>query len=183
MTFSKTEIEKADLLGDRLVIGALATCSSIMEQLNKDYDIRLRDKEVAPQFIIEVAVFYMHLLDRLAFAHLGPERREVFTDRLIVAIVKVILAELSKETSADDFCIALRDTYNHRQIEYSRYKKLIPEKDESPKDTLYWEFSKILLSYLNDQNPVAMLPLVASVADFTNLFLTKSPKVEDVLRS
>jgi hypothetical protein len=77
----KTEIEKADHLGETLVGGATETASVIIERLTSFAEgISFRDRSTAPQFVIEVIVFYMHLVDRLAFAHLGPAKRQVFGD-------------------------------------------------------------------------------------------------------
>ena len=183
MSSHRTEIEKADLLGGGLVGGATETASVIVEELGKRYNIGFRDGSIAPQFIIEVIVFYMHLVDRLALAHFGVEKREVFGDRLIVAIVKEILRELGKDVSADDFGKALRDTYNHRQIQYARYKVLIPPKDEPLKDTLYWEFSKILFGFLYDTNPATLIFLNFLVTDMTKVMLNDALKVDEILRS
>ncbi len=179
----KTEIEKADLLGECLVGGATETATIIMEELGKRFGVGFRDGNVAPQFLVEVIVFYMHLIDRLAFVHLGVEKREVFGDRFIVAVVKELLRELSREVSADEFGRTLRDTYNQRQTQYARYKALIPDKDAPLKDTLYWEFSKILFGLLDDQNPATLMFLDLFVADMTDVMLSKAMNVEAVLRS
>jgi hypothetical protein len=181
--FRKTEIEKADLLGERLVGGATESVAIVMEELGKRFDVGFRDRNTVPQFIIELIVFYMHLVDRLALAHLGAAKRQVFGDRFIVAVVKEMLRELSKEISADDFGKALRDTYNRRQMEYARYRVLIPAKDEPLKDTLYWEFSKILFGFLDDENPATLMFLNLLVVDMSDALLTKAMKAEEVLRS
>jgi tetratricopeptide (TPR) repeat protein len=111
-------IETVDVLGDGLVSGATEIAGSILEELGKfDNSIELRQENTTTQFVIEVIVFYMHLVDRLAFAHLGAAKRNIFFDRLIIAVVKIVLRALSKEGSADDLGGALRDTYNRRQIE------------------------------------------------------------------
>jgi hypothetical protein len=181
--FRTTEVEKADLLGERLVGGATETTTIIMEEMGKRYNVGFRDGNGAQQFVIEVIVFYMHLVDVFAFGILGLEKREVFGDRLIVAVVKELLRVLSRDISADDFGKALRDTYNHRQIEYSRYKILIPEKDKPLKNTLYWEFSKILFGMMDDTNPATLMFLNILVADMTNVMLNEALKVDEVLRS
>ena len=175
-------IEMADRLGAGLVRCATETASIIVEQLSKHYDVRFRDARGAPQFIIEVIVFYMHMVDRLAFAYLGAAGRKVFGDRLIVAVVKEVLQELSREVSADDFGSTLRGTYNRRQKEYARYRVLIPEKEQPLKDTLYWEVSKILFGLLNDENPATLMFVNVLVADMVKIALYDTLKVEDVLK-
>jgi hypothetical protein len=120
----------------------------------------------------------------MAFGILGWEKREIFGDRLQVAVTKEILAELSKDISADDFGEALRETYNRRQMQYSRYKLLVPnEKDDPLKDTLYWEVSKILFEYINNYNPVTLVFMNMLVIDVSDVFLTKAANAEEVLRS
>jgi hypothetical protein len=167
-----------------LVGGATETASVLLEELSKfDKDIKFRQENGAPQFVIEIVVFYMHLVDRLAFTHLGATKRALFGDRLIVAVVKELLRRLPKEVSADQFGNALRDTYNRHQIEYTRYKVLIPKKDDPLKDTLYWEFSKVLFGFLDDTNPTTLVYLNILVADFTKAVLNDTLKVEEVLRS
>jgi len=177
----KMEIEKAELLGERLVGGATESASFIAEDLSKRYNIGFRDSHAVPQFIIEVIVFYMHLVDRLAFLHFGPAKREAFGDRFIVTVVKEFLQQMSRELSADALGTALRDTYNRRQIEYATYKVLIPEKGDPLKDTLYWEFSKILFGLFNDTNPVTLFYINILVADLTEIMLNDALKVEEVL--
>ncbi len=66
----RTEIEKADSLGERLVGGATEAAVIIMEELRKRFNIGFRGGNATPQFIIEVIVFHMHLVDRRAFASL-----------------------------------------------------------------------------------------------------------------
>jgi hypothetical protein len=183
MLSHKTEIEKADLLGESLFGGATETSSFIMEELGKRYNIGFRDEHSAQQFLIEVIVFYMHLVDRLAFAHLGAAKRQVFGDRFIVAVVKEVLRQLSKEISADDFGGLLRDTYNRRQVEYAQFRVPIPKKDEPLKDTLYWEFSKIMFDLLDNTNPATLMFLNLLVADMTKVMLNDALNVEEVLQS
>lgn len=101
----------------------------------------------------------------------GPANREVFSDRLIIAVVKEVLRELSKEVSADDFGNILRDTYNLRQMEYSVYKDLIPAKEQPLKGTLCWEFSKVLFSFLNDTNPATLMAINMFVASMAQVML------------
>lgn len=183
MDLHKAETDKADLLGERLVGGATETATMIVEALGKFNNVGFVGDTGARQFAIECIVFYVHLVDRMAFLHLGPAKREVFADRFIVAVVKEILRELSKEISADDFGDALRDTYNQRQMQYAKYKVLIPANDEPLKGTLYWEFSKVLFGFLDDKNPATLMYLNLLVVEYTKIMLTDAMKAEEVLRS
>jgi hypothetical protein len=64
----------------------------------------------------------------------------------------------------------------------ARYKVLIPRKDEPLKDTLYWEFGKILFGFLDDTNPATLFCLNVLVAHMTKVMLNEL-KVEEVLGS
>jgi hypothetical protein len=178
----RTEVAKADLLAKRLVGGATEAASVIMEELGKRYRIVLQDEKCASQFIIEVMVFYMHLVDRAAFAHLGAAGRLTFIDRFVETVSKESLRDL-KGVPADDFERSLRNTYNRRQMQCAKYASLVPKEGEPPKDTLYWEFSKVLFSFLNDTNPATLIFLSVRVARITDAMVNDSLKVEEVLRS
>lgn len=169
-------------MGERLVGGATECASVIVEELTKFGEIGFRDSNAVPQFLIEIIVFYMHLVDRRAFAHLGAVKRQEFADRFVLAVMREALREV-KLVPVDDFGGALRDTYNRRQMKYARYKELLPSKDEPLKDSLCWEFSKILFGFFEDENPATLMFLSALVADLTKVMLINAMKVEEVLSS
>lgn len=174
----------ADLLGEGLVGGATGIAGFALEELGRfDNSIGFRQENTKTQFVIEAIVFYMHLVDRLAFARLGAARRNMFLDRLAIAVVKELVRQLSKRASADDLDRTLRDTYNRRQIEYARYKILFPENGEPLNNTLVWEFSKILLGFFDETNPATLAFLNLLVADRTKRLLDDTLKVKDMLLS
>ena len=177
----KPAFDKADFLGPSLVGGAREAAIMLTEEFGKLHNIAFRESSKALDFLIELLVFYMHLIDRLAFANLGPAKREVFGDRFVAAVVKELQRGLSKELSADDFCNALRDTYNRRQTDYERYKVWIPKKDGPLKDTLFWEASKILFAFFDDTNPATLVCFSLAVCDTTTVMLKDVLKVTEVL--
>lgn len=183
MLEKKTEIAKAELLGERLLGGVPEIASFLLTELHKiQPGIGFRDENGPKRFWIELFVFYMYILDRLAFLHLGAEKRDIFSDRLIVVVMNGLVVDLNKELSAVDFVAEMRDTYNHRQSEYSRYKELIPPKDEPLKDTLFWEFSKVLFALFDDENPATLGLLSLMVSDCTMTLLSEGLKADQVLR-
>ena len=177
-----TEIDKADVLGARLVGSAPESARIVLEELGKRNNISLRNEESAPQFIIEVMVFYMHLIDREAFAYLGAAKRETFSARFVETVLKESTAGLTS-VSPDAFGRTLRDTYNRRQMQYAKYKFLVPEEGEPLKDTLYWEFSKILFAFLDDSNPGTLVSLNVRISHIANVMMSSALKAEEVLRS
>jgi hypothetical protein len=124
----------------------------------------------------------MHLVDRSAFAHFGVTKRDTFAERFEVMVLQETLSELNKDVSADDFGKLLRDTYNRRQIQYANYKGLVPNGDEPPKDTLCWEFTKTLFSFLNTINPVTFAVFHSLVLRIKKVMLQDTLKAEEVLR-
>ena len=177
----KPELDKADFLGASLVGGAREAALVLTEEFGKLHNIAFRESSKALDFLVELLVFYMHLIDRLAFANLGPAKRKVFSDRLVLAAVKELRPRLSKEISADDFCNSLRDTYNRRQTEYERYKVWIPKKAEPLKDTLFWEVSKILFNFFDNTNPATLMCFDLALWDTTKVLLYDVFKVDEVL--
>jgi hypothetical protein len=182
MSSQRTDADGADLLGRRLVGAATETVSAVMEELAKSYGITFKDIDTAPQFVIEVVVFYMHLVDRLAFAYLGAARRGTFADRFTEAVLHAMLAGL-RSTPPEALGRALLDTYNRRQIQYARYKVLIPKEKEPLKDTLYWEFSKVLFGFLDDENPATIMFLNIFMIHYATFVLNDEIKVDEVLRT
>ncbi len=179
----QSETEKGGLLGERLLGAAPETASIIIEELTKRFGIGLKEPTSAKWFLIETFVFYMHLIDRLAFRHFGAAKREIFAESLIAAVMSGVSGGLNKDLSAVDLVAEMRDTYNRRQLEYSEYRVLIPAKDAPLKGMLFWEFSKVLFALLNDDNPATLIFLNVVVTDHTEMVLTKAMKVEEVLKS
>lgn len=172
--------KKADLLGVRLVGGATEVAQIIVEKLAENRPFNFRAPNSAQQFIIEFVVFYMHLVDRVAFTHLGADKRQKFADRFVGAVRKELLKEMIP-VPGYDLGTMLRDTYNMRQTQYERYRVPMPKKDEPLKDTLFWEFSKLLLfSCTDDTNPATLAYLNILVADFTRIMMNKALKLDDV---
>jgi len=176
-----SEMQKADLLGPRLVDGGTEMTMVLMEELAKRYNVGFREGDITP--LIEVIVFYMHLADRVAFAYSGASKRNVFCDQLVLAVLEKLLRGLSEETSAEGVREALLETYNRRQIEYANYKALAPKKGEPLKGTLGWEFSKILFGLLDDQNPATLVFLDVFLAKYSKVMLNDVLKIEEVLQS
>ena len=90
-----------------------------------------------------------------------------FGDRFVEAVLNEGSRELNKGASGDDFNRVLRETYNSRQIQHARCHALVPAKGGPLKDTLYWEFSRILLRLLDDQNPATLTFINLLVAEMT----------------
>ena len=70
-----------------------------------------------------------------------------------MTVANGITTRIHNDPSGAEFIVAtLRDTYNRRQQEYARYRKIVPHGDEGTKDTLFWEFAKLLFNLFVDNN-------------------------------
>lgn len=183
MFFHKTDTEKADLLGLRLGAGGTETAKVIMEELGKRFNVRLPDGNNARQFTIEVVVFTCTWLIASLLPISGRCDVPNSVTDFVVAVATSVLAELSTEGLPDALSKTLFDTYNRRQRQYVSYKALVPAKNEPLKDTLYWEFSKIIFRLFEDQNPATLAFLNYLVGFCTKTMLDDVLKVREVFES
>lgn len=104
-------------------------------------EIRLGDEE-ARQALAETAALLLSVVDRTAFQFLGSKNRDAFMDALEVGVARVLQ---EKGMEPESFLELLGKRYE----EYAHYPKWVFEKDESAKDTLFWEFAKKIAINLN----------------------------------
>jgi hypothetical protein len=96
--------------------------------------VRLGEEE-ARRVLAETAVFLIRIVDESPFGALNPEERDTFMDELDICVGRAL----------ENKGVELRffaDLLSQRLPEYAQYRKWIPEGNESPKDTLFWEFGK-----------------------------------------
>jgi hypothetical protein len=137
--------QKAELLGERLRGEVPAIASALLSRLDEDYGIKRGDVDVR-QFVIELFVFYMHILDRMALGILGVDGQNLFVDRLIVVLVCGILSDPGES------------------------KKLRPDEGEPFEGfngTLFWEFGRILFALTAAEDTRARVALVFMVEQAT----------------
>jgi hypothetical protein len=116
-------------------------------------DVSFDDGREPTRHVLQETVgLSLHLLDRAAFQLLGAKKQEVFIDNFLPAV-----AAAMKHVVSEDL---LRATYNSFQSVYSVCSGLVPAKDESPKNTVCWEFGKRLAS-----NPATIAILFAAAAE------------------
>lgn len=164
--------EKVEILGEALVVGATEIANVIVNELSQlCEDLEFCTDDDAVQYVIEVVVFYMHLVDRSIFAKLGPVRREVFQDNFVIIVLRLLQKQRGDTTP--NFEKALREIYNYRQLFYSQFKDLVPNRNEQLKDTLCWEFSKVLFECFKDTNPVTLVSINIIVVRMTSLMVNE----------
>ena len=136
--------------------------------------------EPRPEILWNCLTFVLHLTDRVAFAQLPSERRDVFMDRLVQTLAsKVDRAELWNVhmLHGDGFVLIrrgddLKRAYNIAQARWSQFT-LTPRKGQAPSGTLGWEFAKSICGEMYDQWNPAHITLISICATETFVFLNK----------
>jgi hypothetical protein len=104
-----------------------------------------QNQEMLSPLKSELLIFALHLTDRIAFGRLGAPNRSGFMNALLPAIQRELQPPVSSQ---------LEQLYNTRNAFYGGFRKLYPDKKESLKGTLFWEFGKALSSVYANNNPV-----------------------------
>ena len=113
------------MLGRRLLGGVDEAASLISHQISEQCPAGLNDTNVL-QFFIELFVFYMYFLDRLALDCLDDEESSRFEGRLVTVVTDGIVTGFNKSLSSAEFVTRLKDTYDRRQAEYRKLNQSPP---------------------------------------------------------
>lgn len=168
--------QKAEALGEILLEYVPETASLLISRVRQHKPNV--DEVDAFRLLLELFVFYMHILDRLAFRELGPQQKPVFGDRLIITVANGITTRLHHDLSSVNIIAELRDTFNLRQKEYAGYRKLLPEGEEGTRGSLFWEVAKRLFYLcINNDDTLALLDLHMTLTTATVPFLKRANAV------
>ena len=126
-------LEKAEALSPVVVALAKHDTKSLLQLLERDLGTKIGDDKFGKVFF-EIAIFYLHFTDTKAFQYLGPERRSVFINALNPNVGVGVMEELLNIIEntiivSDRFYYSFGGTYNERQVEYSKCKSLLPQRD------------------------------------------------------
>jgi hypothetical protein len=92
--------------------------------------------------LTEEVFLHLHVVDRLAFQHLGDAGRGIFIDNLVPTVRETMLRDYVSGPKAAGFGTWFTEQFDVRQKEYAAFKYFAPEGDQPPKGTLFWEFAK-----------------------------------------
>ena len=100
-------------------------------------------RETRNKIGLEFMALYLHITSRKAFSILGEDKAwqlieaqtSIFKDHMMGS-GKAVIGD-----KREDVALSLELMLRERHSEYGKYKAF-PEKDEGPKDTLFWEFGK-----------------------------------------
>ena len=95
----------------------------------------------------EFIYFFLNMIDRTASDLLNNEQRGLLNKSLAEVMIDVAVDAICKGWGTDRITGVKQDCWKNFYItmeKYNRFLKFIPDKDEGTKDTLLWEFSKII---------------------------------------
>jgi len=149
----------------------------IANDIKEDYDEK-KYWEIA----IEFQFFFIHRTDRLAFEVLGAQKRSLFINSLIeetcnFTLKNAINKPKSKNEELKNMLLEYFDRLNARNIKYANYKKIFPEGSDTPKDTLLWEFGKLISNVVCGSDNILIVD--ASIKFASRIFITL--KIKDIL--
>jgi len=141
-------LEKASALAPLLVSMIPGSAKDLFEMWDDDEKgevVSVNFGEVS----LEMALFFIHFVDRNAFNYLEGEKRDLFVDALAVNVANFLLLQNKSDVDHELFRSKFIEQLNERQREYGNYKQWFPEKEsEGAKGTLFWEFGKKMAGML-----------------------------------
>jgi hypothetical protein len=173
--------EKAEVLGRRLLGGVDEAASSISFHVAEQCPAGLSDANVL-EFFIELFVFYMHILERLAVECLDCDESSRFEGHLITVITEGIVTGFNKNLSSVEFIARLKDTYDRRQPEYNRLNLSLPAEGEPLNDTLFWAFIKVIFALTPGTGPAELMFLITMMSNCNSVVLNEL-RAEETLRN
>lgn len=132
-----------------------AYATKLLKRAMEDADtIRKTNNEINDvqwfSILLEFVYLYLHMTDRIASELLNNEQRGLLNKWLAEVVIDSVVYAVCKDWESNRINGIKQDCWKNfytAMEEYSRYKKLFPEKDEGTKDTLFWEFSKLIANY------------------------------------
>jgi hypothetical protein len=175
-----TPEEKAEVLGQRLLLGVDEAASLISCEIAEQCPAAFSDTNVL-QFMIELFVFYMYILDRLALECLGINERSRFEDHLVTVVSEGIITTLNRNLSSGEFIASLKDTYRRRHAEYKNLNTSVSA-EGSLNDQLLWALIKIMFAMTSGHGPAKLTFLVTLMSNCNWVVLDKL-RAEEILRN
>jgi hypothetical protein len=173
--------EKAEVLGQRLLVSVDEAASLISFQIAEQCPAGLSDANVL-QFLIELFVFYMLFLDRLALECLDCDESNRFECHLVAVVSDGIITALNKGLSSAEFATCLKRTYDRRQAEYQNLNPTFPAEGEPLNDTLFWALIKIIFALTPGTGPAKLMFLITMLSK-CNWVVLNELRAEETLRN
>jgi hypothetical protein len=178
------------------VLGFIITrkAGGLIDSFKKHADLKI-ELETEMEIVLEFYAFFMHFINKQSWNILGneefakafkktpnkeefkkakadfEEKRGIFLknlcDELTNSLSRIFSEVFSRKVDVKKDFITLLDT---RNVEYSKYKLLFPEKGKGSKDTLIWEFSKKIAGILKQVEDIRIImPIHKTTCDIIGL--------------
>jgi hypothetical protein len=148
-----------------------AFTKALHEYYNDGRDDEKSSKEVTDEqwFVIyfEILYLFLHLTDRYAFGKLEEPKRDKILSKIEDKSIDISLGTMNKNMPYDlrrQLTIECRTNFYYFVEEFSYYKRLIPDENESPKETVLWEFGKRISSLVSVEYDIAIITLCTDLA-------------------
>lgn len=170
--FKKKQIisvnDAAKALSDRILEASSMNAEAVKKFYEEHNEEELEiDTWKLWEIVFEFEFLFLHVTDRTSFDILGQDRKSVFMDRLIEVTVNSTIDTAFPRLGLDERgnlkSSMLRD-YNASQYEYGQYRKMFPDKNESSKDTVFWEFGKKVAERIGHPMDISYIMLSIELA-------------------
>ena len=158
----------AKILSNRILEASSMNAEAVKKFYEEHNDEELEiDAWKLWEIIFEFEFLFLHVTDRMSFDIHDQDRRSVFMDRLIEVTVNSTIntafPRLGLDESGNLKSSMLKD-YNANQYEYGQYRKMFPGKNESSKDTVFWEFGKNVAKRIGEPTDISYIMLSMELA-------------------
>ncbi len=125
------------------IVSEAATGANALAELNKEIP-----NEIWQIIFLQFTYLYLHLADRFFFGKTEENVRRAVCKKLDDETFQIILDSLKNlpTTKVNEYREENLANYYASVNIFTNYKKLHPEKNELLKNTLFWEFGKIIAS-------------------------------------
>lgn len=142
--------------------------NKVTEFCTSDSDKIVSDNDFG-SIIVEFEYLYLHIVDRYAYIALPENIRDAFIEALGINVIELNYKKYGfnlENKLIEDTKEYETNILNNRNREYSKYKKIFPDKGEGTGNTLFWEFGKkITLEYLHSNNPAVIVKCAITASE------------------
>jgi hypothetical protein len=116
------------------------------------------------EYGIEELLFYLHMVDRLAFLDSDVDRRIAFMDALVGSVAHLLWENYASGVDMPRFVEYFIGMYNVRQQEYAGYHAVTFRRGQSSKNTLLWEYGKRMTAIIATDKSATRVLLIGNIA-------------------
>jgi hypothetical protein len=147
---------KADTIAPLLVEASRDSAARFLDWLS-DEGVSEGHDTLLVSMSVQTTLLSLHLADRLVLMHLGAPAQREFMDALLPATKRLLGPILGPMYDLSFQELSFQELYNASQEFYASFPKLVPDKNESVKGTLFWEFGKTVAAAYAEDNPAAVM--------------------------